>query len=190
MKRAPSPGPGLVYPASLREPLLEVLSDLLISCWPSPDHPIERFADGLANVVDLLLRGVTQVQLLDAPFGLIENLVKRAKRASDRVTAGSRRRPEAGYSFRLAVQGMRVGAVLLVDVTGAREGDQPLIFLRIAALFSVDEFDGERREILKGEYQAKGLSDALAEALTPKAPVAEQTLDYDLEFDPGTPTPR
>lgn len=85
---------------------------------------------------------------------------------------------------------MRVGAVLLVDVTGAREGDQPLIFLRIAALFSVDEFDGERREILKGEYQAKGLSDALAEALTPKAPVAEQTLDYDLEFDPGAPSPR
>lgn len=190
MKLATSPGSGLVYPASIREPLLEVLSDLLISCWPSPELPIERFADGLASVVDLLLRGATQVQLLDAPLGLIDNLVKRAKRASDRVTAGSRRRPEAGYSFRLAVEGMRVGAVLLVDVTGARTGDQPLIFLRIAALFSVDEFDGERRKILKSEYQAKGISDALAESLTPKAPVAEQTLDYDLEFNPGAPTLR
>jgi hypothetical protein len=87
-----------------------------------------------------------------------------------------------GYSFRLVIEGRRVGAVLLVDVTGTRGSDQALVFLQIAALFQVDEFDRHRHAILRNDYEAEGLTDALVAELTPKSPVSEQTLDYDLDF--------
>lgn len=75
--------------------------------------------------------------------------------------------------------------MLLVDVTGTRGSDQALVFLQIAAIFQVDEFDRHRHAILRNEYEAEGLTDALVAELTPKSPVSEQTLDYDLDFSPA-----
>ncbi|WAT32078.1 hypothetical protein [Pseudomonas sp. GXZC] len=108
--------------------------------------------------------------------------MSRSARHCDRVVQGSRGRPASGYSFRLVIEGHRVGAVLLVDVTGTRGSDQALVFMQIAALFQVDEFDRHRHAILRNKYEAEGLSDALVNELTPKSPTSEQTLDYDLDF--------
>lgn len=185
MKGIASPRSRLVHPESLRAPLLEALSDLFISCWPDPDLSVEPFAHGLSRAVEGLLCGENQVQLPLTPFGLLENLVRHSARHCDRVSQGSRGRPAFGYSFRLVIQGRRVGAVLLVDVTGTRGSDQALVFLQIAAIFQVDEFDRHRHAILRNEYEAEGLTDALVAELTPKSPVSEQTLDYDLDFSPA-----
>lgn len=188
MKEIASPRSRLVHPESLRAPLLEALSDLFISCWPDPDVPIDPFACGLSRAVENLLCGDNRVQLPLIPTGLVENLICHSARYCDRVVQGSRVRPASGYSFRLVIEGQRVGAVLLVDVTGTRGADQALIFMQIAALFLVDEFDQHRHAILRNEYEPEGMSDALVGALTPKSPVSVQTLDYDLDFD-MTPNP-
>lgn len=184
MKEIASPHSRLVHPESLRAPLLEALSDLFISCWPDPDLSVEPFARGLSRAVEGLVCGDNQVQLPLIPPGLVENLIRHSARHCDRVVQGSRGRPSSGYSFRLVIAGQRVGAVLLVDVTGTRGSDLPLVFLQIAALFQVDDFDRHRHAILRNEYEAEGLTDALVAELTPKSPVSEQTLDYDIDFSP------
>ncbi|WP_054076253.1 hypothetical protein [Pseudomonas amygdali] len=185
MKEVASLRSRLVHPESLRAPLQEALSDLFISCWPDPDLSVEPFAQGLSRAVEGLLCGDNQVQLPLIPSGLVENLILHSARHCDRVVQGSRGRPAFGYSFRLVIEGLRVGAVLLVDVTGTRGSDQALVFLQIAALFQVDEFDRHRHAILRNEYEAEGLTDALVAELTPKLPASEQTLDYDLDFTSG-----
>lgn len=183
MKEKASPRSRLVHPESLRAPLLEALSDLFLSCWPDPELSVDPFTQGLSRAVEGLLCGNNQVQLPSIPPGLVESLISHSARHCDRVVRGSRVRPAFGYSFRLVIEGERVGAVLLVDVTGSREDDQALVFVQIAALFQVDEFDRHRHAIMRNEYEAQGLTDELVKDLNPKAPVSDQTLDYDLDFN-------
>jgi hypothetical protein len=188
--RRSSDGGVLVHPASLRQPLIDALSDLFIPCWPDTSLPIELFAAGLALAVEALLRGNHQVQLHDVPVGLLDNIMHSPGRSCCRVTAGTRRRPEAGYSYRLVAEGRQVGAVLLVDVTACRPGDIPVVFLRIASVFSKEEFDRERKSVMRAKYEAEGLTDNLLAEMTPKQREPDQTLDYDLEFSAPTPSPR
>jgi hypothetical protein len=190
MKPKASPESGLVHPESLRQPLIDVLSDLFIACWPDPDLPVEPFAHALEAAVDGLLRGNAQVQLQEAPAGLLVAMAESGRRFSQKVTEGSRRRPEAGYSYRFAVTGDRVGVVLLVDVSACRPNDEPLVFLRIASVFSVEEFDRERKAIIANQYQAMGLTHELVSELTPSHIEPDQTLDYSMEFSAPTPSPR
>jgi hypothetical protein len=182
--------PPLLHPESLREPLTEVLGDFFIAAWPLEEMPVERFAVSIETAVDCLLRGMERVPLDSAPVGLITNLLARAVRHKDRVMDGSRRDPLAGYSFRLAVEGVRIGVILQVDVSSSQAITDALVYLRIAAIFSPEEFKEAKKAIAKHELEAGGLSDALKAELMPRAPEQEQTLDYDLEFEPSAPRPR
>ncbi len=181
----------LVFPESLREPLIEALSDLFIPSWPDTAIPIEPFAHSIAQVVDALLRGKSRVGLRDFPPSLIDRLIENSHRASERITQGTRRSSDQdGYSYRLVVLGNRVGAVMLIDVTSSRPDDEPCIFASIATLFSPEEFDRERRAIQRIEYDPQGLTQALAKEMAPNTPVRDQSLDYNLEFDLPAPRPR
>lgn len=188
--RSESRLPPFIHPESLRQPLLDALSDFFIPCWPDPDQPVDSFCESLARAVDLLMRGLSRVPLDAAPVALIEAVRARARRSAERTTAGTKVAPERGYSLRMAVTGDRVGLILQIDTTGGREPGAALAFIKIAAVFSPEDFKVASRAVRAYELKLDGLSDAVVRELAPKALEADMTLDYDLEFNPGAPAPK
>lgn len=190
MKQRSSDHLPLIHPESLRQPLLEALSDFFISAWTEPDQAVDAFVASLERAVDLLLRGVSRVPLDAAPAGLVEVLRNRSMQIAERTISGTRVRPENGYGLRMAIAGDRVGVILQIEVTASRAGDQALAFVRIAAIFSPEEFKAAAKAVRAYELRMEGVSAEVVKDLVAKAPVVDQTLDYDLDFNPGAPAPK
>lgn len=180
----------LIHPESLRQPLLDALSDFFISAWPEPDQAVDAFASSLSKAVDLLLRGVSRVPLDAAPAAMVEVLRTRARRIAERTVSGTRVKPENGYGVRMAIAGDRVGVILQIEVTAVAPGDEALAFVRIAAIFSPEEFKSAAKAVRAYELRMEGVSAEVVKDLAAKTPEVDQTLDYDLDFNPGAPSPR